>query len=485
MIKNERQYRITKAQAERFSQALRDLRADEDEQHELHPRLRQIQEEALKSQLKDLKDDLREYETLKAGSFAFEQLKSVSELPKLLIRARIASGFSQRELAGRLGLKEQQIQRYEATNYASASLNRIMEVVSALGVEINKAVFAEVGNISLGAVLSKVSAIGLAPEFIRKRLLPRKGGHLISAGDMRVRDSIRVRATVEALANIFSWTPHQLLAGEDLALKSAIEGVRFKRIARANPRRVNAYTVYAHYLGLLTIQACAELPIRSIPTDPAQVRGAIESSYGSFSLAAIVNYIWDLGVVVLPLDDPGAFHGACFREDGRNVIVLKQKTSYCSRWAFDCLHEFWHAGQESDLLERTVLEQDVSSVESFDFQEEKRANRFAVEVLLDGKGQRLAEECLAEARGELRFLKKAVQAVASREGVPVDSLANYLAFRLADEQEVNWWGAANSLQNADNPWKIVRNVFFERADFAKLAEPDRELLAQALTAWEE
>ncbi len=137
MIKNERQYRITKAQAEKFLLALRNLRADTDDRYALHPRLRQLQEEALKSQLGDLEEELREYEDLKEGRFAFEKLKSISELPKLLIRARIASGLTQRDLAGRLQLKEQQIQRYEASDYASASFTRINEVVSALGIEVD------------------------------------------------------------------------------------------------------------------------------------------------------------------------------------------------------------------------------------------------------------------------------------------------------------------------------------------------------------
>ena len=52
------------------------------------------------------------------------------------VEARVASGLSQRDLAERLGLKEQQIQRYEATEYASASLRRIREVVGALGVDL-------------------------------------------------------------------------------------------------------------------------------------------------------------------------------------------------------------------------------------------------------------------------------------------------------------------------------------------------------------
>ena len=98
------------------------------------PRLLAVQKEALQSQLSDLEADIREYEALKAGNFAFEQLERISELPRLLIRARIASGLSQRGLADRLGLKEQQIQRYEASDYASASFTRIREVVSALDI---------------------------------------------------------------------------------------------------------------------------------------------------------------------------------------------------------------------------------------------------------------------------------------------------------------------------------------------------------------
>ena len=52
----------------------------------------------------------------------------------MLIKARIARGMSQRDLAERIGLKEQQIQRYEATDYASVSLSRIREVVNGLDV---------------------------------------------------------------------------------------------------------------------------------------------------------------------------------------------------------------------------------------------------------------------------------------------------------------------------------------------------------------
>ena len=135
MIKNERQYRITKAQASRFSEAQRELEGETAEGLEMHPLLFKARKDAVRSQLADLEDELRDYERLKSGDFEFGELESVSQVPRLLIRARIARGLSQKSLAGRLGLKEQQIQRYEASEYASASLARIRSVAEVLGGE--------------------------------------------------------------------------------------------------------------------------------------------------------------------------------------------------------------------------------------------------------------------------------------------------------------------------------------------------------------
>ncbi len=138
MIKNERQYRITKAQADRFSETLANLRQRSGVAEDVHPLIAKAREEALRSQLADLKEELRDYESLKAGKCPMDELSVVAELATVLIKARIAQGLSQKELAERLGLKEQQIQRYEATDYASASLTRIKEIASALGTTTNQ-----------------------------------------------------------------------------------------------------------------------------------------------------------------------------------------------------------------------------------------------------------------------------------------------------------------------------------------------------------
>ena len=93
----------------------------------------------------------------------------------------------------------------------------------------------------------------------------------------------------------------------------------------------------------------------------------------------------------------------------------------------------------------------------------------------------MAERCMIEAKYDLRSLRSAVQQVAKEEGVPVDYLANYLAYRLSFDGE-NWWGTARNLQKpGSDPWLTVRNLFLEHADLSKLADPDTNLLRQALS----
>jgi ribosome-binding protein aMBF1 (putative translation factor) len=134
MIRNEREYRITKAQAKKFRRAVAAFNAEKDTS--VHPRLRQAQADALRSQLADLEAELEQYESLRSGKRRVIRTQSLDDFPRALIQARVALGLTQRDLAERLGLKEQQIQRYEATEYASASLRRIREVVGALGVDL-------------------------------------------------------------------------------------------------------------------------------------------------------------------------------------------------------------------------------------------------------------------------------------------------------------------------------------------------------------
>jgi HTH-type transcriptional regulator/antitoxin HigA len=138
MITNERQYRITSAQLEKFRKAIDDFDIQAVIKQTKSKVLAKAELDALRSEYENLSMQLHEYESLKSGAVEILKASNLEELPKILIRARITRGLSQRQLADSLGLKEQQIQRYEAEEYASANLPRLAEVTKALGLNISE-----------------------------------------------------------------------------------------------------------------------------------------------------------------------------------------------------------------------------------------------------------------------------------------------------------------------------------------------------------
>jgi HTH-type transcriptional regulator/antitoxin HigA len=136
MITNEKQYRSTRALIDRLkvSRAALDNGAASD----VHPVLRSAQRSALESQVSELEEDVALYDHLRSGAVTVFEAQGLHDLPDILIKARIARGMSQRDLAEFLGLKEQQIQRYEAERYRSASLDRLIEIAEGLHIKLRE-----------------------------------------------------------------------------------------------------------------------------------------------------------------------------------------------------------------------------------------------------------------------------------------------------------------------------------------------------------
>ena len=76
--------------------------------------------------------DIEEYELISSGQLSLFGVKSLDDIPGALIRARIARGLSHGELAERLQVHEQQVQRDESGGYERAALWRLAEVCDAL-----------------------------------------------------------------------------------------------------------------------------------------------------------------------------------------------------------------------------------------------------------------------------------------------------------------------------------------------------------------
>lgn len=131
MILSDKQFIVSKAELVRLKTALTVVSSREAEQDWL----KQVEVDAIGSQIADIESEVVEYELLKSGQLSLSKIYSLEDLPRILVQARIAANMSQTDLAAKLNMKPQQVQRYESTNYMGASLARLIEVSRVLGVK--------------------------------------------------------------------------------------------------------------------------------------------------------------------------------------------------------------------------------------------------------------------------------------------------------------------------------------------------------------
>lgn len=60
----------------------------------------------------------------------------LSEIPKMIKDFRVSKGLTQKELAGKLKMKEQQIQQYERTKYKGVSFAKLIQILSCMNINL-------------------------------------------------------------------------------------------------------------------------------------------------------------------------------------------------------------------------------------------------------------------------------------------------------------------------------------------------------------
>lgn len=483
MIRNERQYRTTVRQRQLLANALDELLAEQprdlmsvERDNQANLRM-ELERASLTGQIADLDARILEYEALRAGQVGVIQVSSFDELPHALIRARIGSGLTQRELADRLGLKEQQIQRYESENYASASLSRLQEIMSALGVELDAGLELPAKATPITQLRKRLMQLGLDRRVVDKRLLR-------DADDDP--GPARVLELAERAARLLALSVNQLLNADGPLPALATTG-RFKAPRNASTESLDAYTRYAESIADIVLRATQHLGPPVMPGSAQQVRSAIDDRLqqeagnpaGSADLlSATMKMLLDLRIPVIAMRDPGAFHGACFTRNGRTVIVLKQTGQATAQWLHDALHEIDHLRDPSRAEPRTWIE--LGDIREWtDSPDETHANDFAADVLFSGRASAVLEQCLQAAQGSVQRLKAVVPLVAAQAEVPADVLANHLAFRLAP-RGINWWATAAAFQERTEPWRQINDLLLQQLDLAAVDADDRAALIDLL-----
>lgn len=130
MIKNEKQYKITQKLLAEWEGNLALLLSKP--VPNTPDWLYQEQLYAAKQEIKQLRSQIEDYRDVKTGKKKLLNLCIARELPELLIGWRIRNHLTHKQLADKLGMHENQIQKYESQNYSCVSLDTIIKIAEVL-----------------------------------------------------------------------------------------------------------------------------------------------------------------------------------------------------------------------------------------------------------------------------------------------------------------------------------------------------------------
>lgn len=152
ILENVHQVGVTKERIAQLDEYVTYLRSSEFEPDpEVHPLLPAIEAKMLESLRLELLQQIADYENLRNGEPKSIQVNNLDELPTVLLKARIAAGLSQKELAEKLSLDVSEIKSFEDSNYGHASLACLSKVSEVLQVKFS-------GNLEFPSVLEQANA---------------------------------------------------------------------------------------------------------------------------------------------------------------------------------------------------------------------------------------------------------------------------------------------------------------------------------------
>ena len=136
MIKTDAQRERTRVQIDGFRKAL--TKAEREASGKRAVAIRG----SYQGMIRQLEGEVGEYDKLKSGKFRLPKLERLDRIAPFIVKLRIAKGVSQVELARRLGVSKQVISRYEENEYQGASIDRIQEMLDAMGVKASVSLIA-------------------------------------------------------------------------------------------------------------------------------------------------------------------------------------------------------------------------------------------------------------------------------------------------------------------------------------------------------
>ena len=130
MIKNDKQYKITKKKLKELELKLQPYLS------KAVPGKNELIISSLVRQKNHFVAEIKAYEKIKNKSLCIFKIRTLDLLPHILIEYKISKGLSQKEFAKILGIKEQQLQRYESDDFRSVSFSKLLTFLALAGLRV-------------------------------------------------------------------------------------------------------------------------------------------------------------------------------------------------------------------------------------------------------------------------------------------------------------------------------------------------------------
>ena len=357
IVLNERDLREARNSLSAFDAALSSEHALEQMVKGLPPEVVEQVARAIKAERAELAEAITAYESAKNGGDHRLLQKQAGSNPGLtLIVARIAKGMSQRELAWRLGVKEQQVQRNEADRYSATSLKNYERIAALLGVSL-RADVSEIRELrGLDLVIDDVSKDDI------KKILKHGGEHGWFSEDA---DKEELRRFI-AENRIAFGSPSLLRTGlnvrdhsDDILLHAWRARVTNQALAIVNAKKP-----------------------RFVPLDVTWLPDLVRQSVFADGPKRAQDLLQEHGIILVPERQIAGLtiDGAAFLIDDIPVIGMTLRQDAVDNFWFTLLHEIAHA----ILHYRTGLAVgffDQAEADSIDAQEAE-ADRFSSNILI-------------------------------------------------------------------------------------------------------
>jgi len=302
-------------------------------------------------------DEVQEYESLKSGAVVVAEINNLSELPLALIKARIANGLTQAELAEKVGVKMQQIQRYEAERYESASMKTLEKIAGHLNLGIN-------ADIRLKSIA--------APEELDVKNYPFRQmfkrnwfGNFSGDFNEAVKDSANL------IANFF----------ESAGLPEI--KYSFNRKSVRTGSKVNSFALMAWYakVVLKSVRQLVKVPFdRQLLTDQ-WLKDLAQLSQQEDALLKVTPYLNDVGIRLIiesPLDGTFLDGAALLLSHSGPIIALTLRHDRLDNFWFVLFHEIAHVKLHLDDERQAIFDDLDLEAQGI----EKEADQFALNALI-------------------------------------------------------------------------------------------------------